>query len=62
MNDDLKCKDCFYLRSDVSLNSENQFLSKIYGKIVYPCNRYPMNILRAKNEPACGEFQAKIKA
>ncbi len=52
------CKDCLYLRTNLPVVSE--FAIAVYhGKTVYPCNRYPQNILRHPDELACGEFQKK---
>lgn len=51
-----KCKDCRYLRTDIR---DFVKLPTKYGKYTNPCNRYPENIWRSPEEPACGEFKMK---
>jgi len=53
-----KCKDCLYLRSDIEIPSQAP-VTKYYGELCRPCNRFPQNILRHPEEPACGEFKPK---
>lgn len=53
-----KCKDCRYLRTNIK---DFVKLPTKYGKYTNPCNRYPENIWRSPEEPACGEFQERIK-
>jgi len=55
-----KCKDCYWLRWAIRKAAESP-LAKTMGAYVHPCNRYPQNIYRAPNEPACGEFKKKEK-
>lgn len=55
----MKCKDCKFLRTDVKNFGGNAELPAKYGKYTCPCNRYPMNIMRSPQEPACGEFREK---
>lgn len=55
----MKCKDCKFLRDDAKMFGGNAELPKKYGEFTSPCNRYPQNIMRAPDEPACGEFQPK---
>lgn len=51
-----KCKACKFLRRDVKHFGVNAELPAKYGKYTSPCNRYPQNIYRSPEEPACGEF------
>ena len=53
------CNDCHYLRLDIRIADGQAPIPKHYGNFTYPCNRYPMNILRSPLEPACGEFKRK---
>lgn len=52
-----KCKDCEFLRTDIKCFNDK--LPPKYGKWTNPCNRYPQNIMRSPEEPACGEFEPK---
>ena len=52
----MKCKDCTHLRQDIKAFGGRAELPKEYGKFTNPCNRFPMNIMRSPEEPACGEF------
>ena len=53
-----QCRDCKYFRADIVIPSDAPVV-KQYGKVTSPCNRYPQNILRHRNEPACGEFKKR---
>lgn len=51
------CKNCVFLRTSIIVENTNPMLVTRYGNYVNPCNRYPMNIMRAPTEPGCGEFK-----
>lgn len=53
----MKCKECEYLRSDITKYDGKPEQPTRYGKYSKPCNRYPQNIMRSPEEPACGEFK-----
>jgi len=53
----MKCKDCIYLRHDVGPLNSKAPVPKMINELCWPCNRYPQNILRCEDEPACGEFE-----
>ncbi len=55
-----KCKDCGHLRTNIQMVA-NAEISKQYGKWTKPCNRFPQNIMRSPEEPACGEFRRRWK-
>jgi len=55
----MKCKDCKYIRLDIKAFGGRAVLPKKYGKFTRPCNRYPQNIMRSPEEPACGEYKPK---
>ena len=57
----MKCKDCHYMRTDFELILTKKSVASFFGPTGYACNRYPMNIVRHKEEPCCGEFQPKPK-
>ena len=54
-----KCKDCKYMRIKIKDFGGNAELPKKFGNFTSPCNRYPQNIMRSPEEPACGEFKDK---
>jgi len=54
-----KCKDCKFLRTEEKMKINPHSVARKFGIISNPCNRFPMNILKHKNEPACGEFKAR---
>lgn len=56
-----RCKDCKYLRHNVRQFDNNATLPKQYGNYTSPCNRFPQNIMRSPEEPACGEFKKRWK-
>jgi len=47
------------MRVDVKSFGGTAELAKKFGKYTSPCNRYPQNIMRSPEEPACGEFKQK---
>ncbi len=54
----MECKDCCYLRKDVKVfGNMPEKVKKLYGDVQQPCNRYPVNSMRAPGEPACGELK-----
>lgn len=55
----MKCKNCEFMRLDVKCFGDEEELPKKYGNYTSPCNRYPQNIMRSPEEPACGEFKKK---
>lgn len=53
----MKCKDCKFLRTDTASDIGPGSVARKYGMLGQPCNRFPMNIIRHPDEPACGEFR-----
>ena len=47
-----ECKDCIFLRWEIALHADNEKLSRMYGDIIYPCNRYPMGAPESEEQEA----------